>query len=93
VQESLTNVARHAHARQVVISLTHRGGNVALRVADDGRGMAEGDRRKARSFGMLGMRERAFVLGGEFNVTSTPGKGTVVEALIPRFGTGQGDTV
>lgn len=91
VQEALTNVARHAQATKVIISLTHRGGNVALRVADDGQGMDDADRRKARSFGLLGMRERAFVLGGELSVTSTPGKGTEVEALIPRFGTGQAD--
>lgn len=91
VQESLTNVARHAQAGKVVITLTHRGGNVALCVRDDGKGMDDADRRKARSFGLLGMRERAFVLGGELKVTSTPGKGTEVEALIPRFGTGQAD--
>lgn len=91
VQESLTNVARHAQASKVTIDVTHRGGNVALRIADDGKGMEDADKRKTRSFGLLGMRERAFVLGGELKVSSTPGKGTVVEALIPRFGTGQGE--
>lgn len=91
VQEALTNVARHAQADHVNVNIVRSGGNVVVRVRDNGKGFTEADTRKARSFGLLGMRERAYVLGGECRVTRHPQGGTQVEALIPAFGTSKGD--
>ena len=87
VQEALTNVVRHAQATQVRVEILRAGGDVRVRVTDDGRGMGDADQRKARSFGLLGMRERAYVLGGEFSIHSVIGQGATVEATIPAFGT------
>lgn len=87
VQEALTNVARHAQATHVQVEVTRTGGDVLVRVTDDGCGISDDDHRKARSFGLLGMRERAYVLGGGFSIRGEAGKGTTVEATIPAFGT------
>jgi two-component system sensor histidine kinase UhpB len=87
VQESLTNVARHSGAHQVTVEVIHEDGTVVVRVHDDGRGIGEQDARKSRSFGLLGMRERAYVLGGDLKVSRAPQGGTLIEAMIPAFGT------
>ncbi len=87
VQEALTNVARHSGANEVAVEVMHTDGTVVVRVRDDGKGMAEQDARKARSFGLLGMRERAYVLGGDLKVSRAPQGGTLIEAVIPAFGT------
>ncbi|MDP2773863.1 MAG: sensor histidine kinase [Nocardioides sp.] len=78
-QEALTNVARHAHASQVSLSLTRVGDRVVLEVADDGRG-TDGSPPGA---GLLGMRERALLVGGEVSVASGPGRGTTVRLAVP----------
>jgi signal transduction histidine kinase len=85
VQESLTNIARHAKASHALVSLEDRGAELLLVVADDGCGLAQGgseDRRKP--FGILGMRERVKMLGGRISIDSFPGRGTHVEVCIPR---------
>lgn len=83
-QETLTNVARHSGARAVHAQLTHSAGTVELKVADDGRGMPAGAARGGlSSLGLLGMRERAAMLGGEARVASTPGRGTTVTVRFP----------
>lgn len=68
VQEALSNVMRHARARQVGIELTAADGLVRLAIADDGVGIAPQQRRKNRCFGLLGMAERIGALGGQFEV-------------------------
>ena len=85
VQEALTNVARHAKAQQVTVEVLRQSGHVRVRVRDDGAGYTAGHRAE-RSFGVLGMRERAEVLGGSFRIVGTPAAGTTVEATIPAFG-------
>ncbi len=87
VQEALTNVARHSGAGEVTVEVIHDNGTVVVRVGDNGKGMAAQDAHKARSFGLLGMRERAYVLGGELKVSRAPQGGTLIEAVIPAFGT------
>ncbi|MGB9610337.1 MAG: sensor histidine kinase, partial [Bryobacteraceae bacterium] len=82
VQESLTNVLRHAKARRVEIELRGQEDRVELAVRDDGRGMQNG--RSRRGLGMLGMEERIRELGGVFTVISAPGAGTTVRAEIPK---------
>lgn len=82
-QESLTNVARHAHAGAVRISLRGIKGRILLEVQDNGRGIGEHDVNNRRSAGLLGMQERAHLLGGEFQISGTPGRGTKVVVSMP----------
>lgn len=84
-QESLTNVARHAHATTVGIRLWEEQNHLLLEVKDNGRGITANETTQTRSFGLLGMRERTFLLGGEFQLTSSPNHGTTVMARIPRY--------
>ncbi len=86
-QEALTNVARHARAKRVEISLIRDAAGVRLVVADDGRGLAPagktGKGRGSSSLGLLGIRERAAALGGAAGVTSAAGRGTTVTVSLP----------
>jgi len=83
LQESLTNVARHAEASLVEVTLERDGTHVMLTVRDNGKGFSTGDPRKPNSFGLLGLRERAYLLGGQSRISSEPGKGTTVELQLP----------
>jgi signal transduction histidine kinase len=85
-QETLTNVARHASATHVRVRLTNYDHTVALEVRDNGRGIDESRIFGRQSLGMLGMKERAFLLGGEFVIESTRGAGTTVIVRIPGGG-------
>ncbi|WP_240641357.1 histidine kinase [Nocardioides ferulae] len=78
-QEALTNVARHAEAHHVDLSLTRLGDRVVLEVTDDGRGCAHLE----PGSGVLGMRERAVLVGGELSISSRPGQGTRVRLAVP----------
>jgi len=82
-QECLTNVARHARATNVGAELTIEGDCVVLRVKDDGQGIAETDITNRESLGLLGMKERAELLGGEIHFERGPKEGTVVVVRIP----------
>lgn len=81
VQESLTNVMRHARAKHVKVRLAQSAGRLVLEVADDGRGMKNS--RQRRGLGLLGMEERIRELGGVFTIESAPGAGTKIRAEIP----------
>ena len=84
VQESLTNILKYAKAGMVSVSLKRNETGLVLRVLDDGIGITEDALQKPMSHGLLGMRERALLLGGSLTVKPGPqGKGTCVEALIP----------
>jgi signal transduction histidine kinase len=83
VQESLTNVGRHAQATSVTIRLSQSDGWYLLAVQDDGRGLPGGHSPGTTGRGMLGMRERAELLGGHFEVRTPEGGGLIVEARIP----------
>jgi signal transduction histidine kinase len=82
VQEALQNVFRHSGAKSAVVTVHQYDGSLSLSVEDDGSGF---DPEKTRGLGMLGMEERVRQLGGQFEVQSAPGKGTVlkVRLLIP----------
>jgi PAS domain S-box-containing protein len=82
-QETLTNVARHANASEVKVRLAKQDGDLTLEVHDNGGGITEDEISSAGSLGILGMRERAFLLGGEVTVSGEPGKGTTVRVRIP----------
>ena len=83
LQETLTNVARHAKATRVEVVKQKRRDRVVLMIRDNGRGFDEEDPSVSKSLGLLGMRERAAILGGQVNISSAPGKGTTVTAWIP----------
>ncbi|MFQ5425917.1 MAG: GAF domain-containing protein, partial [Gaiellales bacterium] len=82
VQESLTNVVKHAGARRVSLLVTRRGPNVVAIVEDDGSGFSPEEVGRDH-FGLFGMRERLALLGGELTVESSPGQGTTVRASVP----------
>lgn len=83
LQEILTNVLRHAEATSVRISMTEDDGQFVLEVEDDGKGITEAEESGPRSLGLLGMRERAQLVGGEVEVGGTPGRGTKVTVRVP----------
>jgi PAS domain S-box-containing protein len=83
LQESLTNVAKHADATQVEATLERTDDEVILTVRDNGRGFSTDAPRKQGSFGLTGLRERAYLLGGDVRLESAPGQGTTVEMRIP----------
>ncbi|HYR95351.1 MAG TPA: PAS domain-containing sensor histidine kinase [Candidatus Binatus sp.] len=83
VQEALTNAARHARATRVRIDVRESDGHLLVEVADDGRGITEAQRSGLGSLGLLGMRERARLLGGELTVSGGPGRGTRITARVP----------
>ena len=82
-QEILTNVARHAQASIVHITLQEQAGSLVLDVRDNGRGVTDAELADPHSLGLVGMRERALLLGGETIVTGSPGTGTAVRVRIP----------
>lgn len=87
-QEALTNVVKHANAREARVSLDVRDGQVVLEVRDDGVGFdpATAPPSKDGHFGLVGMRERVHAIGGEWMIASTPGGGTRVRATLSRQG-------
>ena len=82
-QETLTNIARHASATRADVVLQKQRDRLVLLVHDNGRGFDQADPSLSKSLGLLGMRERAAILGGRVNISSAPGKGTTVTAWIP----------
>jgi signal transduction histidine kinase len=87
LQEALTNVAKHASARQVWVTVNYDAEAIRMMVRDDGRGFDPRAERwqsgQAAGMGLLGMRERLSALGGWLEVVSEPGKDTSVIAFVP----------
>ena len=83
VQESLTNIGKYANATQIVISLQNQGGYTMVEVVDNGSGF-DTSRITATSHGINGMRHRVEAAGGKLTVTSTPGAGTRISAVLPK---------
>lgn len=81
VQEALTNATKHADATHVAIALAEEPGRIVLTVEDDGRGFDPDA--PSEGFGLVGMRERTTLLGGELEVVSAPGAGTRIRATVP----------
>ena len=82
-QETLTNVARHAGATEVRVRLAQENGSLILEVRDNGKGIREEQLSASTSLGILGMRERALLLGGELTISGVSGEGTTVRVRIP----------
>jgi signal transduction histidine kinase len=83
LQESLTNIARHAEATQVVVTLAKTATGLRLEVSDNGRGIDIGADRTAGSHGLIGVRERALMLGGQVDIVSFPDAGFALGVDIP----------
>ena len=83
VQESLTNIVRHANASEVIISLREDQGQLQLQVIDDGCGFNTRSAKRTRGYGILGMRERVRGLGGSLQIESRPNAGTTVSIALP----------
>ncbi len=83
VQESLTNVMRHAEAKRVLINLIQKENKWRVRVKDNGKGISSEKIKDAKSFGLLGMRERANLCGGKLTIRGEEGKGTEIVVEIP----------
>ncbi|APA89648.1 response regulator (plasmid) [Paraburkholderia sprentiae WSM5005] len=83
VQASLTNVARHADATRVEVMLISTAARLELHVRDDGRGFDLQSARRDYSYGLLGMNERARMIGGSLSIDSDPGAGTTVSINVP----------
>ncbi len=85
VQEAVTNVLKHAAARNIWVKIRVEGRKLYLAIVDDGRGFDQHDVFASRGghFGVIGMRERAERLGGELRLASHPGEGTQVEVTVP----------
>lgn len=82
LQEALTNVMRHAEAHTVTVRLELLGDSLHLSISDDGRGFDPASVR-ADSFGLVGMRERVLMLGGQLSLDSRPGEGTLLRVRVP----------
>jgi signal transduction histidine kinase len=85
-QEALTNVARHAHATKVGLSITKIPGAIRMEISDNGRSFHVGAvllAKNPKRLGLIGMKERVEMVGGRLSIVSAPGKGTIVRAEIP----------
>jgi signal transduction histidine kinase len=80
-QEALTNVVRHSNAKQVYAKLIVSENMIILQIADDGKGIATEP--SGKTFGLIGMKERAYILNGDIEIQSKLGKGTTITVSIP----------
>jgi PAS domain S-box-containing protein len=81
-QEALTNILRHAQATRVTIQMNDEDNEFILTIEDNGRGITDYEKSGQRTLGLLGMRERAYLIGGNFDITGFPGNGTVVTVRV-----------
>jgi signal transduction histidine kinase len=89
-QEALENIVRHSHAKQIKLSVEKNDRLLKMIISDDGKGFTPNEISNTERLGIRGMRERAEMIHGQLEITSTPGKGTTVQLLIeepyvPRF--------
>ena len=82
-QELLPNVARHAHATQIITRFTQKDAWLVLTVSDNGIGMTSNEWTDPSSLGLLGMRERMMLIGGDIALQSVPGEGTTITVRVP----------
>lgn len=87
-QEALTNVLRHAHATHVDVTTKEDGGSFLLAVSDNGCGITQEEKQRRGSLGILGMQERARLIGGQVEIVGNEGMGTTVFVRIPLEETG-----
>jgi PAS domain S-box-containing protein len=83
MQESLTNILRHAQASAIAIALEHDLDGLRFTIADNGRGITDQQQAARNSFGLMGMHERASLCGGTFDIETTIGRGTAISVWLP----------
>ncbi|HXD92620.1 MAG TPA: PAS domain S-box protein [Bacteroidia bacterium] len=83
LQESLTNIARHAEAKSVTVLVSENETTLFLAITDDGNGLCKETIKKGKTLGILGMKERAVLLGGELEMIGIPNKGTSIKLKLP----------
>jgi two-component system, NarL family, sensor histidine kinase UhpB len=84
LQEALTNIVRHADANKVNVTFINRQWNkLMLEVSDNGKGITEAQISSTRAYGLTGIRERVYLLGGQVGITGNEGKGTTLKVEIP----------
>lgn len=83
LQEALTNILRHAQATRVDIAIKEEAGEIVMTVSDNGRGITEDEKSRLQSLGLLGMRERAHLIGAEIDIIGVDAQGTVVTVRVP----------
>lgn len=83
VQESLHNVAKHSRATEVQVEMTYHNGELLLNIGDNGSGFDRNKVRDSAGLGMISMRERMHLIGGDFTIASEPGGGTKIQARAP----------
>ena len=84
-QEALTNALRHAQATRVDVTMAEEAGAFVLKIRDNGRGITEDEKAGQNTLGLLGMQERANLIGGELDITGVEGEGTTVTIRLPLF--------
>jgi signal transduction histidine kinase len=82
-QEALHNIAKHSQAKTVHVSLTADGAYVVLIIRDDGIGFRTDLSNDQPGLGLISMRERVHLIGGDFAISSSPGAGTAINAKVP----------
>ena len=82
-QETLTNILKHAEASKVSVDVRVSGGKLTLNVRDNGKGITDAQMSKPQSFGLLGIQERTYHLGGKVDIAGSLGRGTSVKVTIP----------
>lgn len=82
-QEALTNILRHAQATKIQIRINRENNEFRLEVIDDGRGISEEQKTGVQSLGLIGMRERAHLVGGKIEIIGVPGQGTTLSLRVP----------
>ncbi|MGZ3919742.1 MAG: histidine kinase [Bacteroidia bacterium] len=83
LQETLTNVGRHAKAKTVTVSVSENENELLLEIADDGKGIRPENIQNGKTLGIIGMRERAALLGGKLSIEGTKNKGTRTTLILP----------
>ena len=91
IQEGLTNIARHARASEVGISLCTRDGNLILEITDNGCGITPKQITALNAYGLMGMQERARLCNGKLEIKGEPGCGTILLLTIPLYLGEQGE--
>jgi PAS domain S-box-containing protein len=86
VQEALTNILRHAQATRVNVSMHEENGHLELKVSDNGRGITQAEVSNRKSLGLLGMRERAHLVGGDLDIIAQSKGGTTLHVRVPLAG-------
>lgn len=89
ISEGLLNVARHAQASQVWICVAQQDQGLTIEVRDNGLGFDPAALPQSGHYGLLGLRERARLLGGQFALLTAPGEGTTLRFLLPAAGRGE----